>query len=194
MIGMWTAVGLSVGFLVLASLLLWFLVRKKGSLILNAAMILGVLWYGLALYHTQNKMLGWPCGKIPDAGIVLSWTVIEPSIDAKEAGIYVWIVPEDFVIHKERTFLDSLDPRKIWKPEFESVPRSFKFPYSEEEHDELAEASREARKKNGVLLFKRPKDAKMGEGSPNESDSMVEDDSSWIAKDAESLVEKGTNQ
>lgn len=160
--GFWSMAGLAVSFLILASLLLWLLIGRRGSRIAKVLLISVVLWYGLLVYYTPHRMLGWPVsGRLPDYAVLLDWKVIEPAVNAKEAGIYLWMVPKNLdYVEKEATHFFLLNPKNSFRAELKDVPRAYKLPYTREEHKRLGEAARERQKVSGLIMFRNGKGEK----------------------------------
>lgn len=168
--GFWPIAGLAISFLILVSLLLWLVVDRKGSKVVKILTISFVLWYGILLYYTPQKMMGWPTtDNLPDYAVLLSWKVIEPSINPKEAGIYLWMVPKR-IGETEEDFFKFLfiDPRHAFVITLENIPRAYKLPYSKGEHKALGDAERKARNLKGLILFWGKKKKRIGESGERE--------------------------
>jgi len=181
----WAIVGLPIAFAVLTALLLWFLVGKKPPFLLKVCLVAGVVWYGLVLFYTPEGILGWPKKDFPDYCVVLSFKVIEPAINAEEAGIYLWAVPKE--IEEKGDFLDNW---RVFQHTHKNVPRAYRVEYDEEMHKQLSEADAEAKAVNGLVTFKKPKGAKQGEGRPSDSHNY-DDDTGWNVLDPQKIFKKG---
>ena len=182
----WAVIGLPIAFAVLAALLLWLVIDKRVAFPFKIALIAGVVWYGLVLYHAPSGILGWPKPNLPDCAVVLSFKVIEPSVNIEEAGIYMWAVPKKMGEEKK----DFLEAWRVFKHTHKNVPRSYKMPYDEKMHKELSEADAEAKGVNGLVMFKKPKGKfKKGKGRPTPHD--YEDDSGFSIIDPTQVFKKG---
>ena len=144
-------------FLILASIVTWMMAYPaKVSDWIKSVMIVIILWYGLVVYYTPSKMMGWPyTGEPPKIGVILSWKVVDPARDPKNAGIYIWMVPK----REEKEYsgvFKSLIPMRIFSPKSFNIPRAYKFPYS---LDGALNLIREGKKlKEGdILTFRKGK-------------------------------------
>jgi len=142
----------------LASIVAWIMVYpSKVSDWIKSVMIMVILWYGLVVYYTPSKMMGWPyTGEPPEVGVILSWKIIDPSRDPKNAGIYIWMVPK----REGREYpgiLKSLIPMRIFSPESFNIPRAYKFPYSLGGALNLTQEGKNL-KEGDVLTFRKGKE------------------------------------
>jgi len=179
---LWSLVCLVVSFVILGALLLWQTLEKRGSKVLRAFLIVAVLWWGMTLYYLPQGIMGWPRPGLPDYAVLLSWKVIEPSIDPREAGLYLWMVPKKF--DEVKSSLRKLDPRFAYEFTLDNVPRAYFIPYSKEEHDKLGAASRKAREVGGLIMFKRG--LKKGKGIFGRE----KDESNYIVKNPQEVLKK----
>ena len=91
---MWTGyIGLSIAFVIISAIVLWFSIRTPGKVIIKAILIPVTIWYGLALYYTVPNLVGWPVSEpIPDNSQVLAIRINEPNPLYNDPGaIYFWI-------------------------------------------------------------------------------------------------------
>lgn len=187
---LWSLIGLPVSFVILASLLLWLIVDSKIYKILKALMIAGVIWFGLVLLYTPSRIMGWPVNRnydgMPDVGVVLSWKVIEPSVNTSEAGIYLWIVPKRYGKPEKNLYeIILLDPRYAFAYTLKDTPRAYKLPYNKPEHQKLSKSSSEAAKNKGLLLFRKRK------GSNKRWDGQdFKDGTNWIVINPKDIFKK----
>jgi len=179
---LWGLVSLVVSFAILAALLLWQTVDKKGSKIMRAFLIVAVLWWGMTLYYLPRGIMGWPKPGLPDYAVLLSWKVIEPSIDPKEAGLYLWMVPKS-LSEVEESFR-KLDPRYAYEFTLNNVPRAYFIPYSKKEHNKLGEAARKAKEVGGLIMFRR------GTKRRGERRDSEKDESGYIVKTPREIIKK----
>jgi len=143
---------------------------KISSDAFKSVLILVILWYGLIVFHTPKKMMGWPClEEPPEMAVILSWKVIDPIMNPQDAGIYLWMVPKRNFEEEPKSLLWSLLPQDMFCPESESIPRAYKFPYSEEEHKSLGKANKMMEKGN-LLIFKRGKKGDKGRTGGEDKD------------------------
>lgn len=187
--------GLPIGFVILAALLLWLLVDKKIRLWFKLALISVVIWFGLVMWSVPGNILGWP-KYVPDKYhlppcIILSYKIIDPVLNPKESGIYLWIVPKDNAKLTERPF-SPIDPRKVLFLTFEDSPRAYKLEYSVEEADNLRKANEEASEMGGIVRFIPPDQRQRGPDGSRRADHPgdEEDDTGWRAVDPRKILEK----
>lgn len=152
-------VGLSLSFLILAGFVAWMLVYAKiGSDLIKGILLLAILWYGMVVYFTPDKMMGWPRSvtgyhDLPETGVVLAWKIVSPRRNSGEQGIYLWMVPKEY--EKTSGWLDLL-PQRIFSLRPEDTPRSYRIPYTEERYDQISEAAGIAEKrKDSMIVFRK---------------------------------------
>jgi len=153
-------IGLSLSFLVLAGFTAWMLVYTKiGSDWVKGILLLAILWYGMVVYFTPDKMMGWPHSvsgyhDLPDVGVILHWKVVTPRGNPAEEGIYLWMVPKEY--EEKSTWLDFL-PHRIFSLRPQDTPRAYKVPYSERGYEQISEAAGIAgRRKDSMIVFRKP--------------------------------------
>ena len=140
--------GITMGFVLIAALVLWFVIGSKGHWGIKAAMIVLSLYFCLSVGFSIAEFMGWPTdGKLPPK-FLLYWAVIQEP-DAKlgdEGSIYVWVRPinETGIEHKGRNYylLSFYDGK--------SQPRAYSIPYSRELHEQTQKAIDTISKGGGV--------------------------------------------
>jgi len=132
--------GIAIGFVLIAALVLWFVIGAKGNWISKAAMILLSLYFCLSVGLSVNEFMGWPTDDQLPSKFLLHWAVIkEPDVKSGDEGsIYIWVrpisEPEPKVEHKEwNDYLLSFYDGK-------SQPRAYRIPYSRPLHEETQKA------------------------------------------------------
>ena len=91
---MWSGyIGLSVAFVIISAIVLWFSIRTPGKIIIKAMLIPVTVWYGLVLYYSVPNLMGWPISEsIPENSQVLAARIKEPDPKLNDAGaIYLWV-------------------------------------------------------------------------------------------------------
>ena len=85
---MWSGyIGLSIAFVIISAIVLWFSIRTPGKIIIKAMLIPTTIWYGLVLFYTVPNLMGWPISKpIPDDSQVLSFLIKEPNPKHNDPG------------------------------------------------------------------------------------------------------------
>ena len=142
--------GIAIGFVLIAALVLWFVIGAKGNWISKAAMILLSLYFCLSVGLSVNEFMGWPTDDQLPSKFLLHWAVIkEPDVKSGDEGsIYVWVrpisEPEPKAEYKEwNDYLLSFYDGK-------SQPRAYRIPYSRPLHEETQKAINLMLKGNGV--------------------------------------------
>lgn len=84
-----------IGFLLLSSLLLWFILEARGKWWLKAALILIVPVFMIVVWFSLASFNGWPTtSKPPKTALFVYGYAIEPDANVGLKGaIYVWLIP-----------------------------------------------------------------------------------------------------
>jgi hypothetical protein len=141
-------IGIAIGFVLIAALVLWFVIGSKGHWVSKAAMILLSLYFCLSVGFSVNEFMGWPTDDKLPPKFLLHWAVIkEPDVKLGDKGsIYVWIKPigKHEVEYKEwNNYLLSFYDGK-------SRPRAYRIPYSRTLHEQTQKAIDAIAKGEGV--------------------------------------------
>jgi hypothetical protein len=137
--GIWSGyAGLTVGFLAIASILLWFLITTRGRVVIKTTLIFLTVWYGFVLYYSLENFTGWPTPQaVPHNSRLLALRVNEPDSNRNEpGGIYLWVTSGQ----DSAKGLSLIHPRNLFKNVHSSEPRSHKLPYDRELHKALLQA------------------------------------------------------
>lgn len=161
-------VAVPVAFLLLATLLLWFLIYTKGSIWLKVGLTLFSGYFSLVLWSSLATFAGWATDKsLPDE-FMLQWAmIVEPDKKTKDPGaIYVWIMGAES---------DAKNPLNLLGYESEHAePRAFKLPYSRPMHEALEEALQALKKGKSV---KGQKNGKFGgKGGQGDKEGQADGD------------------
>ena len=131
-------IGIALGFVLIASLVLWFIIGSKGHWLSKAAIILLSLYFCMSVGLSVGEFMGWPTDeKMPDKFLV-HWVVVDEP-DPKlgdEGSIYIWIQPLEKSEDKRGSWNDYL----LSFYDGDSQPRSYRLPYSRELHERAQEA------------------------------------------------------
>ena len=134
---------LIVGYLLIATITLWFFIKTKGWIWNRLIIVALVVGYGISMLYTVPTLMGWPIEAqiIPEQTIV-SYIIKEPTSD-NPGYICFWTIKGN------------------------GQPRSYKIPYSKKTHKKLLEARKKAGR-GGVILIQREKGKikKKGKGNP----------------------------
>ncbi|GAG04751.1 unnamed protein product, partial [marine sediment metagenome] len=93
MISAFDAVGLTMAFILCASLLLWIIIGAKGWWLVKVPVIAMTLYFGLAVWYSVDSYLGWPSTHDPPRKFQVHWIVVnEPPKTAPNTGaIYLML-------------------------------------------------------------------------------------------------------
>ena len=127
-------VGIPIAFVVISSILLWFVIGSKGNWFVKVCVIAATLLFSLVIWNSLEGIQGWPTKDELPAKFLLHWAVVvEDNKDTKEPGaIYLWVKD---VEEKENANWFSILPKDITKS-----PRVYKIPYSRKTHEQLQKA------------------------------------------------------
>ena len=138
-------IAIPIGFLIMATILLWFFINTKGKLWVKVALTLVAGYYSLITWTSLDTYAGWATdAKMPDQFIVHWVMVEEPDKKTKDPGaIYLWITSPDLGANTMWNFLG-------YKPE-NPKPRIYRLPYSTDMH-EKAEQIKKLLKKGKIVV------------------------------------------
>lgn len=172
-------IAIPVGFLILATILLWFFINSKGRLSIKVGLTLLAGYYSLVTWHSLGSYKGWPSDdKMPEE-FQLHWIVVkEPNKKTSDPGmIYVWLTTPDTESKNIFNFLGYKSS--------DMEPRIFKVPYSIKMHEQ-AEKARGMLMKGKVVRGKKSgkggapgegpiKDGKQGSGNTGRNGSISQE-------------------
>jgi hypothetical protein len=174
---MWSGyIGLSIAFVIISAIVLWFSIRTPGQIIIKAMLIPATVWYGLVLYYTVPNLMGWPVSQsIPDNSQVLAIRIMEPNPKNNDPGaIYFWVDIKPSSKSPEQTLKAQLNPKSIFSCNSKTQPRAYQLPYSRELHKAIVEAQRKAQGVPGARLRTKKGDSKRGPAGNDESKAALE--------------------
>ena len=152
---LWTGyMGLSIAFVIISAIVLWFSIRTPGQVIIKAILIPTTIWYGLALYYTVPNLVGWPVSQpIPDNSQILAIRINEPNPLHNDPGaIYFWVQVKPESKNSKPKLAGLLNPKSISSADRQNQPRAFKLPYSRKMHKAILDAQRQARGMPGAQI------------------------------------------
>ena len=108
-------IGLSIAFVIISAIVLWFSIRTPGQIIIKAILIPVTIWYGLALYYSVPNLMGWPVSQsIPENSQVLAIRIKEPDPNLNDPGaIYFWVNIEPGLKSPEQTLAAVINPKTL---------------------------------------------------------------------------------
>jgi len=172
--GIWSGyIGLTIAFVIIAAIVLWFAIRTPGQIIIKALLIPVAVWYGLVLYYAVPNLMGWPISEsIPDNSQVLAIRIQEPDPKENDPGaIYFWLNIKPDSKSFEQTLKAQLNPKSIFSYNSETRPRAYQLPYSRKLHKAIVEAQRRAQGVPGAQI--RTKQGKSKRGPLGNDDSKA---------------------
>jgi len=164
--------GLSIAFVIITSLFLYFIIGSKAPLLVKAVLIPIVIWFTLALYFTPEKLMGWPTpAEPPDKSIILLPIIKEPAGDSKGFIDLLVIVREE----SKKSLIEQLKPGNVFSYNSKNTERIYRLPYDKELHKAIVEARKNAKKIGGFMVFSRKKSriGKKGNKSKPKDDFTV---------------------
>ncbi|MGD9045558.1 MAG: hypothetical protein PVG06_17725 [Desulfobacterales bacterium] len=175
--GMWSGyMGLTVAFVIISAIVLWFSIRTPGQTIIKAMLIPVTVWYGLVLYYSVPNLMGWPISQsIPDNSQVLDIRIKEPDPKHNDPGaIYFWVNINPDSKNSEQTLAAKLNPKNMFSYNGKSQPRAYQLPYSRELHKAIVEAQRKAQGVPGAQLKTKNGKSKRGNTGNDRSKAKLE--------------------
>lgn len=174
---MWSGyIGLSVAFVIISAIVLWFSIRTPGKIIIKAMLIPVTVWYGLVLYYSVPNLMGWPISEsIPENSQVLAVRIKEPDPKLNDPGaIYLWVDIKPGSKNSEQTLKAQLNPKSIFSYSSKTQPRAYQLPYSRKLHKAIVEAQRKAEEVPGGQLRTKKGVSKRGPAGNDESKATLE--------------------
>ncbi len=162
---MWSGyVGLSIAFVIISAIVLWFSIRTPGQIIIKAMLIPATVWYGLVLYYSVPNLMGWPVSQtVPDNSHVLAVRIMEPDAKHNDPGaIFVWVNIKPPSNSPEQTLTAQINPKSLFSYNGKTRPRAYQLPYSRELHKAIVEAQRKAQGVPGAQLRTKKNGSKKG--------------------------------
>lgn len=145
MTGNENTIGISIAFVIMVVIMLWFIIGGKGKWWMKMPLIGFGLYISVVIWSSMNGLLGWATpSDLPDK-FRAHWMVVEEPEEGKEGGIYVWA--DDITNNKdEQTEEDLSWSDKYIKPYIfplhdmtDNGPRVYKIPYSRELHEQASQ-------------------------------------------------------
>ena len=144
-------IGLSVAFIIIVSILIYFVINSNSNVTIKAGIIAVVVWYSLVLFYTPPKLMGWPTYQgLPDDSAIVFALVKEP-MGKDKGGMYFLLMMDE----NDKLLFEQLNPKNIFNYNEKNTPRLYIIPYDRELHKELLKKQKKARKVRGRLRLKR---------------------------------------
>ena len=174
---MWSGyIGLSIAFVIISAIVLWFSIRTPGQIIIKAILIPATVWYSLVLYYSVPNLMGWPISQsIPDNSQVLAIRIKEPNPTHNDPGaIYFWVDIKPGSKSPKQTLQAQLNPKSVFSYNSKTQPRAYQMPYSRELHKAIVEAQRKAEGVPGAQLRTKTGDSRQGPAGNDGSKAALE--------------------
>jgi hypothetical protein len=143
---------ISLAFLVLASVCLWFIIGAKGKTVSKMIMISIATLFSVCVYNSLESYKGWASQDALPEDFFVKWVLVEEPYGKDEGSIYFWI--------KERGEKDKTPPF-FYEEDF-GTPRAHSVPYSEQVHKMAQEMQK--RLMQGEAVAGKNKGGKKGKG------------------------------
>ena len=149
-------------FVIITSLVLWFVIGSRGMWGLKAATIAAALYFCLSISFSLENFEGWPSNTSLPEEFRVHWVVIEePDKKGSEGAVYIWAEN-----------LQPLESDSGWWLSFEKgntdTPRAYKLPYSRDLHERAQQALERLQAGEGVMGKNGGGEAGEGEGDGSE--------------------------
>jgi hypothetical protein len=154
---------LTIAFILLTAIILWFVIGARGQWSLKATCIALTLYFSLSLSQSLSSITGWPTtDKIPEQ-FEIHWALIEePNKATYEKGrMFIWLTPSNMKKNNTVNWFMS-----FYTPE-EGSPRAYSVPYSRDNHEKIdgvLEQLKNGQRVMGGKGVKRGKGEGEGEG------------------------------
>jgi len=158
-------IGLTIAFIIITSILLYFVINSNSHVFLKAGAITIVIWYSLVMFYTPPRLMGWPTYQaLPDESNIISAIIKEPKGDDK-GSIYLLVISTD---DDKKSLIQQINPKHIFDYSNKNTPRIYRIPYSKEFHKKWAKAKRGAGR-GGIIKLQREKPQKKKSGGNSRS-------------------------
>lgn len=142
-------IGLTIAFMIVVFILLYFVINSKSHVILKAGAITVVIWYSLVMLYTPPRLMGWPTYQsLPDESRII-YTIVQEPKDGVEGSIYLLVIGMD---DDKKPLIQQINPKHIFNYNSKNTPRLYRMPYDRGFHKKLERAKRKAGKKGMVIL------------------------------------------
>ena len=149
-------------FIIITSLILWFVIGSRGMWGLKAATIAAALCFCLSISFSLDNFEGWPSDTSLPEEFRVHWIVIEePDKKGGEGAVYIWaegLEPEE---DKDKWWLS-------FEKDDTDAPRAYKLPYNRELHENAQKALERLQAGKGVMGKNGMGEAQEGEGEGSE--------------------------
>ena len=167
-------IGISIAFIILIVVMLWFVIGGKGKWWMKVPVIGFGLYISITMWFAMIGLLGWPTPSELPEKFRLHWVVIEEpdKNDPNSGGIYVWaedITGKGSQKKEDPTWVDQyVKPYVLPLHGYsdDNGPRVYKLPYSRELHEQSM-GIRGFLMKGGVYRGSMRGDGLPGEGNGN---------------------------
>tara|TARA_Y100001951_G_C11283093_1_gene266726 strand:+ start:676 stop:1281 length:606 start_codon:yes stop_codon:yes gene_type:complete len=158
------SIGIELGFVLIATLILWFIIGSKGHWLSKAVVIFSSLYFCLSVGFSIKDYMGWPTEEdLPDKFVVYWLVIEEPDKQTGNKGsVYIWVQPLSKAKNTSETWEDYL----LSFYNGQSKPRAHQMSYSKDLHERAQEAIEMIRR--GQRVGGLSGNGKKGEGKKGE--------------------------
>lgn len=133
-----------ISFVVIAAIFSWMCIGIQGKLWLKIIMLPLVIWYGLILNTSLDRIYGWPAKyELSENAYIKSYIAKKPTI-YDEGAIYVWVV-DRIKVRIPNLAERIMNPGKMFIIEYSGTPRSYQLPYSEQLHKKFKQGFKDSK-------------------------------------------------
>lgn len=153
--------GLTLAFVIITFILLYFVINSKSHVILKAGAITVVIWYSLVLFYTPPRLMGWPTSQsLPDESRIIYTLVSEPR-KGEIGSIYLIVIS---VNDDKKSLAQQINPKHIFDYNSKNTPRIYRIPYERKFHKNLEKAKKKAGPTGIIKLKKKLKKEPQNKG------------------------------
>ena len=137
---------LTVAFILLSAIILWFVIGAKGQWSLKAACIALTLYFSLSLSQSLSSVEGWPSTDKMPKQFQVHWAVVEEpdKITGEQGAIYLWLTSLSEEEPSSSFFLSFYEFNK-------DSPRAYVIPYSRKNHEKIEGILGQLKQGQGVM-------------------------------------------
>lgn len=169
-------IGLTISFVIISAIVLWFAIRTPGQIIIKAMLIPVTIWYGLILYYSVPNLMGWPVSQsVPDKSHVIAVRINEPNPMHNDPGaIYFWIIVKPSSKNSEQKLAGLFNIKNVFSSNKKTQPRAYQLPYSRKLHKAIVEAQRKSKGTPGGQIRTKKGTSKRRNSGNDESRAPLE--------------------
>jgi hypothetical protein len=128
--------GITISFIALSSLVLWFVIGSRGIWGLKMVAIASSIYLMLSIAGSMDEFRGWPTVSSMPEKFQVHWVIIdEPNYAmGHEGAIYIWATPNENGSIERDGWMSWL---VLFRDDNDGHPRAYKIPYGVRTHERL---------------------------------------------------------